>query len=394
MQTSQENLGSGHRQRTDHPKKLVKKEGEEEIVELPSEFLEEEPEVPLPRERINGVDVTYAEAADDFQKQQKFWESRLALRRVGEIPPQAIAYETSKSPALNDYFVIYHPNQSYQHFRPNDRHPAVRTAVEAQRALETIYTAAKAKSPDMQKLVNKDRDLLLSQYKIHLQPKKEYIPIVIDRIIQLLEKNPELGDVLAGFKARLGSSEKAGKDGGYEQMAEIVIYPAAGAEKDADGKTVGRKNLEIVLAAIVESCADLEGISNGVAPRENAKITDLIYVAQSDGNLKTHLKEAGLIDQYFQKDAEGTYAFANGEKPPTLQEIQQLGKKLAQKKQEQRAAQHAMQEELRRNAATQQLHDVYAQPKIPQEPTGASLPPALPDPPKKPGFFARLFGRN
>jgi hypothetical protein len=196
----------------------------------------------------------------------------------------------------------------------------------------------------------------------------------------------------------LGGSEveRAKKDGSkyMDQMAEIVIYPQPGPETDKGGKSLGRRNLEMALAAITEATRDLEGISNGKTPRENAKINDLVFIAQAGGDLKKILKSTDMIDEYFDKDTEGNYSMAKGEKLPTAEELkaatEALSERGAEIKQQIEAERQQIeagllvdaQENILKVGGAIQKHKDLTQ--IPQD-----TPPLMP--PKK-GFGAKIKG--
>jgi hypothetical protein len=57
-------------------------------------------------------------------------------------------------------------------------------------------------------------------------------------------------------------------------------------------------------------------MGSGVVPRYNHKLSELLFVAQSGGDLKNLLKKDGLFDEYF--DPKYNYAFRRGEEPPQI----------------------------------------------------------------------------
>ncbi len=299
---------------------------------LPSDLLEEVEEVEIPLEVVDKELVTYDQIADDKSKQGRFWEKRLGLQKVGEKPDKSLALYRGGNEALSGYSIVYDQHGGYEHFVPPEESEAYQATNAVGKVLREAEKIAETGPNVLKNFVDQHQDLIFSQYKIHLQPKKEYIPVVVGRIIEMMNEWPDLKSIIAGFKAKLGGSEKPSDTGGFEQMAEIVIYPKVGSEIDASGKTEGRRNLEKLLAVITDTMKDLEETSNGKAPRDNAEVTDLVYVAQSDGNLKSQLKKAGLIDQFLSKDAGGGYSFARGEKPPTLKELERVRKELDQQR--------------------------------------------------------------
>lgn len=260
-------------------------------------------------EEIDGQPMSYDQIVGDKSKQAQFWEKHLGLKKGWENKERGIAMYTGGE-ELPGYSIVYDREGGYEHFLPDEKSAAYQSVEDVNKILKNTN---KSNSPEeLDVIMEKNKDIIFSQFKIHLQPKKEYIPMVIDRIIKVMTENPSLRPLIAGFKAKLGGSEKK-SNGAVEQMAEVVIYPKPGGEVDKSGKTEGRRNLEVLLAAITDVMRDLEEASNNKVPRDNAKVTDLIYIAQSDGNLKAQLKEAGLIDKYMDKDANGNYVFAKSE---------------------------------------------------------------------------------
>jgi len=127
------------------------------------------------------------------------------------------------------------------------------------------------------------------EYKIHLQPKKEYLPLIVDKLTKAIKNNPELREVITRFKVSLHEHSKEqrwqpamGKPV-TEYVPEIVIYPL-----------IGKKNSESALQKIMEifKNEEVEKYGNNLTPRANLKVNNLIYFAQGDGYLKKILSQA------------------------------------------------------------------------------------------------------
>ena len=138
---------------------------------------------------------------------------------------------------------------------------------------------------------------LAEEFKIHLQPKRQFVPLVAYKLAQLLQ-DESTRELVTEFKVQ---TDPESVDGEGQEMPQIVIYPK-------DGRENARKLLEILKQAL----QDEEKYGTGKPPRYNMRVNDLLFLAQSGGDLKTSLAGAGLLDEYFDK-ATG-YAFMNGER--------------------------------------------------------------------------------
>lgn len=147
--------------------------------------------------------------------------------------------------------------------------------------------------------INKDRaqeilGILVSNYKIHLMPKGNRYNVLI-KLLQLIKENGEVQKLIATFKFRVGSTLVLGKRD-IEQIADrtgarredlpneleisipadtplVVIYPAS-----------GQSNAQRLLEILYEAFNGVPG--TGQVPRFNEQITDLLYVAQGNGDDK------------------------------------------------------------------------------------------------------------
>jgi hypothetical protein len=152
----------------------------------------------------------------------------------------------------------------------------------------------------------------MSEYKIHLQPRREMLGEVAKRLIGMFRQpgNEHLREIVGAFKIKGSPSEP----GATEIFPEVVIYSRTGAARDRSGMTAGRRNAEQVLAAVLEAIRGLEAAAQPDAtPRYNARINELVYIAQSGGDFKKFLGHYGLLDKYF--DPKTNYAYRYGEQP-------------------------------------------------------------------------------
>lgn len=144
---------------------------------------------------------------------------------------------------------------------------------------------------------NEVRNLLDQEFKIHIQPKRQFVPLIASRLSRLLQ-NEDVRKLVGEFKVK---TAPGGVDNQGQEMPQIVIYPA-----------MGRENAKKLLGILRDALKDDEKYGTGQAPRYNTKVNNLLFLAQSGGDLKTALAGAGLLDEYFDKDT--GYTFMKGEK--------------------------------------------------------------------------------
>lgn len=127
----------------------------------------------------------------------------------------------------------------------------------------------------------------LGNYKIHLMP-KQWSNIIdqtlwIHKLAMLLQKNNALRTLVPIIKIILKTGES--KDSRDNILPLIVIYPGT-------GKSHAQEALNILYAEL--KCQK----GSGLVPRFNQKVTDLIYFAQSDADIK----ETVYGEPFFTKD--------------------------------------------------------------------------------------------
>lgn len=153
------------------------------------------------------------------------------------------------------------------------------------------------KSPrgEIAQIIDRQKELLSGEFKIHLQVKPEYIPFFVSQVAKFWQDEGQgLFDCL---KAR---TRPATNDHFGQPLPEIVIY-----------SRLGRENAREIVMQLQRYLSGFEHLGTGITPRYNAKVSELIFIAQSGGDLKNVLSREGLIDNYFDKST--GYAFMQGE---------------------------------------------------------------------------------
>ncbi len=109
---------------------------------------------------------------------------------------------------------------------------------------------------------------LVKTYKIHLMPIDVLDEIVmLIRLYELIQKDKDFSSRLKTFKILINPYQQ--KDITY---AKVVIYAS------------GKENAQKMLNSIYAKFKNMVGLD--IAPRYNAKVTDLIWIAQGDGDYK------------------------------------------------------------------------------------------------------------
>lgn len=120
---------------------------------------------------------------------------------------------------------------------------------------------------------------LVHEYKIHLMPQEDPTPVIV-ALLTLLKKDPELQHLIAAFKVMV--TDKMVVQG--ITYPRIVIYP-----------TKGKANAQKALNKLYAGLKEIKGL--GLKPLYNAKVTDLIWIAQGD----SHYKKISAYQTYFEK---------------------------------------------------------------------------------------------
>ena len=186
-------------------------------------------------------------------------------------------------------------NQDYFYFflKPHDRKEKSRLAQRVKnvnQSQDSLVGNLMGKSADQVlatptsnlKEVFKELEVIGREVKVHLMPNAIDTPMVVDRLLQLLEDQPEYRDLIQAIKVRTkGSNSK-------DDLPEIVIYS-------------DDENLQKLLFLLQSEFCDLQGDSR--TPRFNQEVANgLIYYAQSGGDLKEKLDQLGVLDKLFNKN--------------------------------------------------------------------------------------------
>lgn len=117
------------------------------------------------------------------------------------------------------------------------------------------------------------------EFKVHLMPKLEDQPMVLDRLLSLLEQKPELRDKIRPMKVRVRNNGQA------DSLPELVIYTSS-------------QHYREILACLQQEFSDLKGLNR--TPRYNQEVANgLIYFAQSGGDLKNELLDMNVLSKIF-----------------------------------------------------------------------------------------------
>lgn len=148
-------------------------------------------------------------------------------------------------------------------------------------------------------------EALVTEYKIHLMPQGDPTRAII-ALLLLLKHDPELQQLIAAFKVIVTDTAQ---DTSYPRVA---IY-----------LTSGKENAQKALNKLYAGLKEIPG--SGIQPYFNAKVTDLIWIAQGDSHYKkrsayqSYFQTPALV--YFRKDLTGVAQNYHLIHPGTKQEI-------------------------------------------------------------------------
>ncbi len=212
------------------------------------------------------------------------------LEKYTKLHPNTVA-ATIRHREQPDYLYIFLKPHSESEKGKNKR--KTKGVNEAQGRLEQRI----AKIPDVsaisamptQELRNvfQELDTIGSEIKIHIQPKQGQQPMVIDRMLDLLDKNPELRDRIDAIKVRIDNHGTADDLG--NALPETVFYTNDESEHQITG-------------ALQKEFVDVEG--NRKIPRFNQEVSGgFLYKAQSGGDIKGFLASKGILDKFFDRES-------------------------------------------------------------------------------------------
>ncbi|CAN5186336.1 hypothetical protein BH09DEP1_BH09DEP1_5430 [soil metagenome] len=230
--------------------------------------------------------------------------------QLNKLQDSSFLLRVFKWKALGYYFGLmpfYSYEQGYFYFeqpRPNTKNSLLKgirqdTSVKALVDLDDLI-AKLTRSRDIRKDEyismaknewQETAESLVKEYKIHLMPNGDPTPVII-ALLKLLNADPELQELIAAFKVL--TSDQISSSGVY--FPRVVIYPAA-----------GKANAQKALNKLYMGLKDIPGL--GIKPRYNAKVTDLIWIAQGDSYYKNIPAYQSFFEQpkrvYFRADLTG-----------------------------------------------------------------------------------------
>ena len=113
--------------------------------------------------------------------------------------------------------------------------------------------------------------ILVKRYKIHLMPKDEDLVNMLFRVVDLIRSNETLKTAINDIKVKPIFDKFMIP--GLEDVPKIVIYVDS-----------GKDNAQKALNVIYDAFKDIQGLDR--TPRQNEKVTSLIYFAQGNGEDK------------------------------------------------------------------------------------------------------------
>ncbi|MCX6744649.1 MAG: hypothetical protein NTX82_03955 [Candidatus Parcubacteria bacterium] len=145
------------------------------------------------------------------------------------------------------------------------------------------------------------------EFKIHLQPSEEHIPLVVSRLVDLIMADRFLQQSIVCFKCKVIFQSQEPK----LDRAIIIVYLAL-LEKRQEARIMCRQ----VLTKLKAGLAEYEYCSNGSVPIYNYPVSDLISLIQIGTDTKFHLAKI-LGDKKFNRlfPAKFHHALLMDEKP-------------------------------------------------------------------------------
>ena len=124
------------------------------------------------------------------------------------------------------------------------------------------------------------------KYKIHLQPKPEYLFWTLNYLVKNIIKNSDLNSNIVAIKCNL-MYDRVMKE---PFLPVIVIY------------LVINNKIKSILDILISLFKNLNSqIGLNICPRYNHTVNELIYYAQSGGDLKDSLNKQNKLELYFNK---------------------------------------------------------------------------------------------
>ncbi len=188
---------------------------------------------------------------------------------------KAYGFDTFVYPNNKEYIQFYSPLLSHDRYDQN-----LMTNQNGELLLKQYVNGSDQKKKNL-------TPILFGSYKIHLMPLKEDLIVTTIQLLELIKSSPKLQKEIFAFKIAptIAYKQADEKEASENQNAVIVIYPA-------DGKA----NAQDVLDQLYKVFKNTKGMN--VRPRYNAKVNDLIWVSQGDGDAKE-----GNYEQYYEKSS-------------------------------------------------------------------------------------------
>jgi hypothetical protein len=147
-------------------------------------------------------------------------------------------------------------------------------------------------------------DNLRYRYKIHLQPKTDEIIPVVERILYITSIDPLLLNYIQEIKFMTYMALR-------EDITNLPIIVVYIKPLFNHTETEIQNTMKYILNAFVKEFDDSDIIGNGLDPRYNHKINDLIYYAQGHGLLKEMILNSENENMIDLLDAESNYSHFN-----------------------------------------------------------------------------------
>ena len=146
-------------------------------------------------------------------------------------------------------------------------------------------------------VAEKNKKILANLYKIHLMPKDKNGEALVKKLLQTFAQEEGLRKKISDMKVYLRfnktmeqykQAQKKKKPFNTMVFPRVVVYPAEGKE-----------NAQELLNELYKILPTSEFPGLGIRPRFNAKVNDLIYIAQGDADYKTELDAEYYEEPYY-----------------------------------------------------------------------------------------------
>ncbi len=118
------------------------------------------------------------------------------------------------------------------------------------------------------------------EFKIHLQPREDFVPVVVSRLVELIMSDSFLQQNIIAFKCKVIFQSREPE---YNR-AIIIIYLSL-----LEKRKMARQMCALVLRKLKDGLAEYEAYSNGKLPIINFPVTDLMSFIQIGTDTKFRL---------------------------------------------------------------------------------------------------------